>query len=153
MWSDTDAHVITDDILPITGRTGGERLTMSSREIAELLGNRHDKVKQSIIRLAERGVVVHPPMGEEHFKDALGRPRSEIVYRLDKRSSLIVVAQLSPEFTARVVDRWQELEAQVVAPRPKLPDFTNPAGAAGHPQGRRLHPWQHVRRVAFTPVA
>lgn len=27
-----------------------------------------------------------------------------------KRDSIIVVAQLSPEFTARLVDRWQELE-------------------------------------------
>jgi len=30
---------------------------------------------------------------------------------LGKRNSIIVVAQLSPEFTARLVDRWQELEA------------------------------------------
>ena len=35
------------------------------------------------------------------------------VYQLDKRSSLIVVAQLSPQFTARIVDRWQEIKAQV----------------------------------------
>ncbi|EPI8895197.1 phage antirepressor KilAC domain-containing protein, partial [Escherichia coli] len=27
-----------------------------------------------------------------------------------KRDSIIVVAQLSPEFTARLVDRWRELE-------------------------------------------
>ena len=41
--------------------------------------------------------------------------RDEVVsiYQLDKRSSLIVVAQLSPQFTARIVDRWQELKAQV----------------------------------------
>ncbi|QRG09274.1 Rha family transcriptional regulator [Xanthobacter dioxanivorans] len=40
-------------------------------------------------------------------------PRTIEVYQLDKRSCLIVVAQLSPEFTARVVDRWQELEQRV----------------------------------------
>ncbi|EWH02536.1 hypothetical protein [Halomonas sp. BC04] len=28
----------------------------------------------------------------------------------------MIVAQLCPEFTARLVDRWQELEAQVVKP-------------------------------------
>jgi anti-repressor protein len=33
------------------------------------------------------------------------------VYQLVKRDSYVVVAQLSPEFTARLVDRWQELEA------------------------------------------
>ena len=30
-----------------------------------------------------------------------------------KRDSLIVVAQLSPEFTGAIVDRWIELEKQV----------------------------------------
>lgn len=56
-------------------------------------------------------------MGE--VKNHLGQKVS--VYLLDKRSSLIVVAQLSPEFTARVIDRWQELEAQVAAPAFQIP--------------------------------
>lgn len=85
--------------------------TMSSREIADLVESRHDKVKQSIERLVERGVIVQPPMGDEQFQDSKGRPRSEATYRLSKRDSYIVVAQLSPEFTARLVDRWQELES------------------------------------------
>lgn len=90
-----------------------EVLTMSSREIADLVGKRHDKVKQSIERLAERGVIDIPPLGE--YLDTLGRPASE--YRIGKRDSYIVVAQLSPEFTARLVDRWQELEQQITKPQ------------------------------------
>ena len=39
-------------------------LTMSSREIAELVDSRHDKVKQSIGRLSDRGVIGVPPVGE-----------------------------------------------------------------------------------------
>jgi phage regulator Rha-like protein len=95
----------------LTNITGNGPVTMSSREIAELVNSRHDKVKQSIERLAERGVIVLPPMGDEHFSDAMGRPRSEKVYRIGKRDSYVIVAQLSPEFTARLVDRWQELES------------------------------------------
>lgn len=80
---------------------------MSSLEISELVESRHDKVKQSIERLSARGVIQLPPVGE--VKNHLGQTVS--VYLVGKRDSYIVVAQLSPEFTARLVDRWQELEA------------------------------------------
>lgn len=108
-------------------------VTMSSREIAELVGSRHDDVKRSIERLAQRGVIVHPPMADEHGEDSLGRTRITSVYEFSgeqgKRDSIVVVAQLSPEFTALLVDRWQELEAKH-APAVALPDFTNPAESA-----------------------
>ena len=87
-------------------------LTMSSQQISELVDSRHDKVKQSIERLAERGAIQLPPLGE--VKNHLGQAVS--VYRVCKRDSFVVVAQLSPEFTAALVDRWQELEQD--APRP-----------------------------------
>lgn len=102
---------------------------MSSRDIADLVGSRHDKVKQSIERLAtakgpdKPAVIDLPPLGE--YLDSLGRKATE--YLVNKRDSFVVVAQLSPEFTAALVDRWQELEGHVVA---ALPDFTNPAAAA-----------------------
>lgn len=101
-------------------------LTMSSREIAELVDSRHDSVRRTVERLAERGVIALPPLVE---KATAGRPSAEYVFSGDqgKRDSIIVVAQLSPEFTARLVDRWQELES---ANRVQLPDFTNPAESA-----------------------
>ena len=86
-------------------------LTMSSREIADLVESRHDSVKRAIDRLAERGVIDVPPMVE--YLDSLGRPAKE--YRIGKRDSFVAVAQLSPEFTARLVDRWQELEQRASA--------------------------------------
>ncbi len=88
-----------------------QAMTMSSREIAELLESRHDKVKQSMERLSEKGVITFTPVGE---KSSGGRPGT--VYHVNKRDSYVVVAQLSPEFTARLVDRWQELEAGQPAP-------------------------------------
>ena len=102
-------------------------LTMSSREIAELVEKRHDNVKRTIESLIERGVIASPQVEE---KPTTGRPVAEYVFSGEqgKRDSIVVVAQLSPEFTARLVDRWQELESQQ---KPiALPNFSNPAEAA-----------------------
>jgi len=95
------------EVAPIVG--GYQQPTMSSAEVAGLCEKRHDNVKRTIEMLAERQVIPFPQTEE---KKTAGRPA--VVYQLDKRSSLIVVAQLSPEFTARIVDRWQELEVQMM---------------------------------------
>ncbi|WP_291970166.1 Rha family transcriptional regulator [Candidatus Symbiopectobacterium sp.] len=90
------------------------QISMSSLDITELVGSRHDKVKQSIERLAEKGVIQLPPMGKVENKQSNSPNRFTEAYHFEgeqgKRDSIIVVAQLSPEFTARLVDRWQELE-------------------------------------------
>lgn len=98
---------------------------MSSREIADLVGSRHDSVKRAMERLQEKAVVSFSPSVETSHQGPGSRPVE--VYLVNKRDSFVVVAQLCPEFTAALVDRWQELEGQVVA---TLPDFTNPAAAA-----------------------
>ncbi|HHI1254171.1 TPA: phage antirepressor KilAC domain-containing protein [Escherichia coli] len=92
----------------------GNAIKMTSIEIAELVGSRHDKVKQSIERLAARGVIRNPPMVVFEKINNLGLLRGVEAYVFEgeqgKRDSIVVVAQLSPEFTARLVDRWRELE-------------------------------------------
>ncbi|HGN8990041.1 phage antirepressor KilAC domain-containing protein [Klebsiella michiganensis] len=90
-------------------------VTMSSLDIAGLVGKRHDNVKRTIETLIERGVITSPQIEE---KPTAGRPTAIYVFEGEygKRDSIIVVAQLSPEFTARLVDRWQELEAQIAKP-------------------------------------
>lgn len=82
--------------------------TMSSHEIAVLVGSRHDNVKITIERLVSKGVISQPAL-QDGPKAGNGVVVQE--YRVCKRDSFVVVAQLSPEFTARLVDRWQELEA------------------------------------------
>ncbi len=80
-------------------------MMMSSREIAELLQSRHDSVKRSMERLSSKGLIQLTPMEEVNH---LGQTIE--AYHVNKRDSYVVVAQLSPEFTAVLVDRWQELE-------------------------------------------
>lgn len=89
-------------------RKNSSVLTMSSREIADLVESRHDSVKRTIERLQDKGLIQLTPMVE--VKNHLGQVVTE--YQLIKRDTYVVVAQLSPEFTARLVDRWQELENQ-----------------------------------------
>lgn len=81
-------------------------VTMSSREIADLTNSRHDNVKRSMERMASNKIISFTPMEEP----TLGGGKPITIYHVNKRDSYIVVAQLSPEFTARLVDRWQELE-------------------------------------------
>ena len=97
-----------------------EALTMTSLEIADLVESNHADVRRSIERLAasldskgnpKTPVITLQPMAE--VSNPGPGPKMINIYRLSKRDSLIVVAQLCPEFTARLVDRWQELEAQV----------------------------------------
>ena len=89
-------------------------LTMSSREIAELVDSRHDSVKRTIERLVEKGVITSPPTVE---KPTDGRPVTEYVFSGEqgKRDSIVTVARLSPEFTAALVDRWQTLERAMLS--------------------------------------
>ena len=102
--------------------TNPANLTMSSREIAELVEKRHDNVKRTIESLAEQGVIIQPQIEASSFTDAIGRSMPESVYQLKKRDTYIVVAQLSPEFTARLVDRWQQLENEAADPMKVLSD-------------------------------
>ena len=88
-------------------------VSMTSREIAELTGKRHDNVMRTIDTLVENCTISHPQI-EGGIKGANGVV--ERLYKLNKRDSIVVVARLSPEFTAAVVDRWQELEVQALLP-------------------------------------
>jgi putative phage antirepressor ANT len=66
-------------------------------------------VCKSIETLISKGVIggyqpkpyTHPQNGQIYYE-----------YFLNKRDTYILVAQFSPEFTAAVIDRWQELENQ-----------------------------------------
>ena len=86
--------------------------TMSSREIAELTGSTHEAVKKSAARLANKKLLTSP-LAEAYYTADNNQVYVEMQF--NKRDSLVLVARLSPEFTAAVIDRWQELE-QVQTP-------------------------------------
>jgi len=105
--------------------TNSSTKTMTSLEISELVESQHGNVCISIERLAKRGAIQLPPMQKVENKQSTSPNNKVNVYLFSgdqgKRDSIVVVAQLSPEFTARLVDRWQELEAQAATNPFKIP--------------------------------
>lgn len=98
-------------------------ITMTSQEIADLVEKRHDSVKRTIETLVAQGVISEPQIvdGEKSANGVI--PRLYLFAdNQGRRDSIIVVAQLSPEFTARLVDRWQELEQGVAVIPRSLPE-------------------------------
>ncbi|EOU8980263.1 hypothetical protein ACN0AE_004891 [Escherichia coli] len=89
-------------------------LTMSTLQIAQMMNrvDRHRDIKRTVDRLVASGVIVHTPTAREQLEDKFGRSREIEVYLLDERSSYIVVAQISPEFTAFIVDEWKRLKEE-----------------------------------------
>lgn len=96
---------------------GGENVAMTCKDMSKLFDKRHDSVKRTIKTLAGKGVIAQPQSVIEQSVDKLGRPRNTelFVFQGDrgKRDSLIVAAQISPEFTADIVDRWIFLENEI----------------------------------------
>lgn len=92
-------------------------IRMTSQEISDLVQSRHDNVKASIERLVKSGVIASPAL-QDMVTTANNRQYSNQVYLFEgeqgKRDTMIIVAQLSPQFLGNVVDRWLELEKQVL---------------------------------------
>jgi len=124
-------------------------MTMTSREIADLVDSRHDSVRRSMETLRDKGVISFTQSVETSHDGPGARPVD--VYLLDKRSSLIAVAQLCPEFTARIIDRWQELEGQVAAPA--VPQSLSAALRLAADQADQIEDQQAQLAIAAPKVA
>lgn len=89
----------------------GEVQTMSSREIAELTGKRHDNVLRDIDAIASN---LSESSKSVTYKGYNNKTQRE--WLLSKRDTLLLVSGYSVELRARIIDRWQELETQMAKP-------------------------------------
>lgn len=96
-------------------------MTMGTKDIAELLGKNHSDVKRSAERLQSSGALTQP-LAELIFEH---RGNQYTQYMLNKLDSITLVAQNSPQFTAALVKRWDELERGVA--KPSFMDSLSPA--------------------------
>lgn len=83
---------------------------MTSRKIADLTEKEHSNVLRTIRSLTGKGLMTF----QQSVEKGVGRPTT--LYHVNQRDSYVIVTQLSPEFTARLVDRWQALGRAAVAP-------------------------------------
>ncbi|HBC1741395.1 TPA: Rha family transcriptional regulator [Escherichia coli] len=130
------------------------KASMTSVEIAELVGSRPDSVKRTIETLAKKGIIQFPQTVEIENKQSLGHRRFSSAYVFEgergKRDSIIVVAQLCPEFTSRLVDRWRELEEQIRKPMSEIEMVAAMALEAVRQQKRITQVEEKVSHVAET---
>ena len=85
--------------------------TMTSREIAELTGSTHDAVLKTIRRLIIEGVVSGNETPYKHPQNS----QTYTEFLLTFRDTMVVVSGYSAELRAKIIDRWQELEAKQLA--------------------------------------
>lgn len=100
---------------------------MSTKEIAELTGKRHDNVmadaRKMLAELHGQDRLLSFQATVERPNPSGGAPIASTVFMLPKRETLVLVSGYSIEMRARIIDRWQELEAGAA---PKL-DLRQPA--------------------------
>ncbi len=98
--------------LPSNNKTHDEPTnaeTMSSLQIAELTGKRHDAILRDIRNLLEQGVNAHNFVAVE-YTDAKGEKRP--CYNLTKKGCLILASGYNAILREKIIDRLEELETE-----------------------------------------
>lgn len=115
----------------MNGLSIANEITMSSLDIAELTGKEHRNVMRDIRLMLEE---LYPDSGGmlkfEHTHTNEQNRQSYPVFKLPKRETLILVSGYSVVMRAKIVDRWQELEAGVKA-NPVAAMLNDPAAMRG----------------------
>ena len=82
---------------------------MSSLEIAEITGKRHDAILRDIRNLLSQGVNAHNFV-EVEYTDKKGEKRP--CYNLTKKGCLILASGYDAKLREKIIDRWEELETE-----------------------------------------
>lgn len=137
----------TQSIMALDAAT--PKQAMSSREIAELTNSTHDNVLKTVRALVARGVVfqnetlyTHPQNGQQYPE-----------FLLNYRDSMVVVSGYSPELRAKIIDRWQELEAKQDAPAFAIPATFSQALLLAAQQAEQIEKQQAALALAAPKVA
>ena len=89
-------------------------ITMTSLEIAELTGKEHRNVMRDIRNMLSEIYPDGDTLNFEHIHFVQHTGQSYKFFKLPKRETLILVSGYNVVLRAKIIDRWQELEAQAV---------------------------------------
>ena len=96
------------DIITIT-----QAQTMSSLQIAELTGKRHDAILRDIRNLLEQGVQAHNFVESFNIRQLPnGGSKQEPYYQLTKTGCLILASGYNAVLREKIINRWIELETE-----------------------------------------
>ena len=91
-------------------------LTMTLKEITDLLKVRHDKAMIKVAEMAESPDFGQVSKTDTCYSKGNNATGTTTTFLLDKRQSIAVAAALNTSLLMRIIDRWQELEG--AAPKP-----------------------------------
>ncbi|WP_243405808.1 phage antirepressor KilAC domain-containing protein [Pasteurella langaaensis] len=121
-------------------------ITMSSREIAQLCEKQHAHVMRDIRNMLDE---LYPNMDSLDFKGVfiVKNPETGLTseIRLPKRETMILVSGYRIDLRAKIIDRLEELENQVV--KPKIPQTLSQALRLAAEQAEQIE--QQNRLIAY----
>ena len=90
-------------------------MTMTLKEITDLLNVEHNKAMNKVEKMAE-----DPEFGTVAKTSTVYNDKGQTIqtYQLNKRQSIAVASRLNTALLMRIIDRWQELENQS---KPSMP--------------------------------
>lgn len=113
------------NMLQTISNTNVDALTMSTIEIAELTGKRHDHVVRDVKTMLEQlGTDAPQIWGTQTY----GNNNTREVAMLDKEHTLCLVSGYNVQLRMAIIKRWNELEQQAKQGL-QLPNFTDPIAA------------------------
>lgn len=107
--------------------------TMSSLQIAEIIGKQHSNVMRdirNIIEQLEDRRQFNFELSSRTQPMPNGGSKEVSCYILTKKDCLLLASGYNANLRAKIINRWEELEAEKHSNVIQLPDFTNPAEAA-----------------------
>lgn len=100
---------------------------MTSLQIAEVTGKRHDAILRDIRNIIEQGADAHNYV-ETSYTDKANRQKP--CFELTPKGCLVLASGYDVVLREKIIDKLEEYQQKEKSTMPALPDFSNPAEAA-----------------------